>query len=76
MDMDKKVTGVVAYLGIIGWLIAYLAGDKAGAKFHLNQSLVLAIAEVALGVLRAILGLIKQIFHARFIADTRTQLLR
>lgn len=57
--MDKKVTGVVAYLGIIGWLIAYLAGDKAGAKFHLNQSLVLAIAEVALGVLRAILGFLK-----------------
>lgn len=39
--MDKKVTGIVAYLTWIGWLIALLAGDKEGAKFHLNQSLVL-----------------------------------
>ena len=42
--MDKKVTGVVAYLGLVGFLVAYLAGDKEGAKFHLNQALVLAIA--------------------------------
>ncbi len=54
--MDKKTTGIISYLGIIGWLIAYLAGDKEGAKFHLNQSLVLAIAEIALNILKAILG--------------------
>lgn len=39
--MDKKTTGIVAYLTWIGWLIALLAGDKEGAKFHLNQALVL-----------------------------------
>ena len=44
--MDKKVTGVVAYLTLIGWIIAYIAGDKEGAKFHLNQALVLAIANI------------------------------
>ncbi|MBR1771091.1 MAG: hypothetical protein IJ747_03585 [Lachnospiraceae bacterium] len=47
--MDKKVTGVFAYLGLIFWLIAFLAGDKEGAKLHLNQGLVLAIASLILG---------------------------
>lgn len=41
--MDKKVTGIVAYITLIGWIIAYVAGDKEGAKFHLNQALVIAI---------------------------------
>ncbi len=41
--MDKKTTDIIAYLWWIGWLIAYLAGDKEGSKFHLNQSLVLWI---------------------------------
>lgn len=44
--MDKKVTGIVSYITIIGWIIAYLAGDKEGAKFHLNQSLVINIASL------------------------------
>ncbi|MBQ7358781.1 MAG: hypothetical protein IJW63_01655 [Lachnospiraceae bacterium] len=56
--MDKKVTGIVAYFTLVGWLIAYLAGDKNGAKFHLNQALVLAIAEIVLGLLGKVLGLI------------------
>ena len=38
--MDKKTTSIIGYIGLIGFLIAYLAGDKEGAKFHLNQSLV------------------------------------
>ena len=41
--MDKKTTGWVSYLGWIGWIIAYAAGDKEGAKFHLNQSLLVNI---------------------------------
>ena len=41
--MNKKVTSIFAYLGIIFWLIAFLAGDKEGAKFHLNQGLVLIL---------------------------------
>ncbi len=44
--MDKKVTGIVAYLTIIGWIVAYLAGDKEGAKFHLNQGLVIALCAI------------------------------
>ncbi len=48
--MDKKVTGIVAYITWIGWLIAFLAGDKEGAKFHLNQALVLMIAGIICGI--------------------------
>ena len=47
--MDKKVTSIFAYLSIVFWLIAYFAGDKEGAKFHLNQGLVLAIASLIIG---------------------------
>lgn len=39
--MDKKTTSIVAYLTWIGLLIAVLAGDKEGAKFHVNQALVI-----------------------------------
>lgn len=39
--MDAKTTGIVAYLTWIGLLIAVLAGDKEGAKFHVNQALVI-----------------------------------
>ena len=39
--MDKKTTSIVAYLTLIGLLIAILAGDKEGAKFHVNQALVI-----------------------------------
>ncbi len=49
--MDKKATGIVAYISLIGWLIAFFAGDKEGAKFHLNQSLVLIIGNVVVGIL-------------------------
>jgi len=52
--MDKKVTGIVAYISIVGWLIAFLAGDKEGAKFHLNQALVIDILQIILGALAAI----------------------
>lgn len=47
--MDKRATGIVAYISIVGWLIAYLAGDKDGAKFHLNQGLVLNIVSLVCG---------------------------
>ena len=52
--MNKKVTSIFAYLGLVFWLIAFLAGDKEGAKFHLNQGLVIMLANIALGVLAVI----------------------
>ena len=39
--MDTKTTSIVAYLTWIGLIIALCAGDKEGAKFHLNQALVI-----------------------------------
>lgn len=39
--MDTKTTSWVSYITFVGWIVAYLAGDKEGAKFHLNQSLVI-----------------------------------
>ena len=39
--MDKKTTSWVAYLTLIGLIIAFCAGDKEGAKFHINQALVI-----------------------------------
>lgn len=39
--MDAKTTSIVAYLTWIGLIIAICAGDKEGAQFHLNQSLVI-----------------------------------
>ena len=41
--MDKKTTGIVAYLTWIGLIIAVCAGDKEGAKFHINQALVIML---------------------------------
>ncbi|MBQ3415118.1 MAG: hypothetical protein IJH39_07220 [Clostridia bacterium] len=45
--MDKKTTSIVAYLTWVGLLVAYLAGDKEGAKFHLNQALVIFLFSLA-----------------------------
>ena len=39
--MDTKTTSIVAYITWIGLLIAFCAGDREGAKFHLNQALVM-----------------------------------
>jgi uncharacterized membrane protein len=52
--MDKKTTGIVAYITLIGWLIAFLAGDKEGAKFHLNQALVITLGSIISGIIRHI----------------------
>ena len=41
--MDAKTTSIVAYLTWVGLLIAILAGDKEGAKFHINQALVILL---------------------------------
>ena len=41
--MNKKVTSIFANLGIIFWLIGFLAGDKEGAKQFLNQGLIPSI---------------------------------
>jgi len=59
--MDKKTTGIVAYLTWIGLLIAFIAGDKEGAKFHLNQALVVWIAGLICGFI-PLIGWIGSLF--------------
>lgn len=59
--MDTKTTGIVAYLTWIGLLIAFLAGDKEGAKFHINQGLVLFLAFLVCGII-PFLGWVAEIF--------------
>lgn len=41
--MDKRTTGIIAYITWIGLLVAILAGDKDGAIFHINQALVILL---------------------------------
>ena len=66
--MNKKITSVVAYLTWIGLIIAFVAGDKEGAKFHLNQALVIWLAGTILGIVAVIpilgwiVGLVGSIF--------------
>ena len=50
-SMDAKTTGIISYLSIVGWLIAYAAGDKEGAKFHSNQALILNIGWLIVSIL-------------------------
>ena len=52
--MDKKTTSWVAYCTFIGWIVAYCAGDKEGAKFHLNQALLVWIANIIVSVVGVI----------------------
>lgn len=49
--MSKKATGIVAYITWIGWLVAFFAGDREGAKFHLNQALIIALGQIVVGIL-------------------------
>ena len=42
--MDAKTTGIVAYITWIGLVLAFVLGDREGAKFHLNQALVIWLA--------------------------------
>ena len=51
--MDAKTTSIVAYLTWIGLIIAVCAGDKEGAKFHINQALVILLFSL-LGVIPCI----------------------
>ena len=53
--LNKKWTGVVAYLSWIGLVLAFVLGDRTGAKFHLNQALVLNLAGLVMNLLAWIL---------------------
>ena len=56
--MDTKTTSWVSYITFIGWIVAYCAGDKEGAKFHLNQSLIIWIGYLCVFLAAFILAFI------------------
>ncbi len=58
--MNKKATDIVAYATLVGFIVAMVAGDRENSKFHLNQALVILIAEVIASAI-ASLSLIKYI---------------
>ena len=59
--MNEKTTGIVAYLTWIGLLIAILIGDREGAKFHINQALVIWVAGLIAGFI-PLIGWIGSLF--------------
>jgi uncharacterized membrane protein len=58
--MDKKTISIISYITIIGWVIAFITynngNEKASlAKYHLKQSLGLAILGVLLSIAQVII---------------------
>lgn len=54
--MSKKTTDIVAYITPIGLILAFLIGDRENSKFHINQALVIFLAEILVGIAERILG--------------------
>lgn len=48
--MSRKATNIVAYLSPIGFILAFLVGDRENSRFHLNQALVICICSLLLSV--------------------------
>lgn len=46
---NTKLTGILSYIFIFGWLIAYIFGDRKRAKTHLNSSLIIHILFFLIG---------------------------
>lgn len=47
-SQNKHKTDIVAYLTIVGWLIAWLRGDRLESRFHLNQALSILAADIGI----------------------------
>ncbi|HWS30281.1 MAG TPA: zinc-ribbon domain-containing protein [Clostridia bacterium] len=52
---QNKAMGVLAYLGFLVLVPLFAAPNSQFARYHANQGLVLALAEIAYGILVAIL---------------------
>lgn len=55
---SAKSTAIVAYIGWIGLIIALILGDKEGAKFHLNQALVIYLASIVISIASCLLPIL------------------
>ena len=54
--MDRKATNIVAYITLVGWLLAYFVGDRYNSRFHLNQALVLNLFFLVLRVVSSMVS--------------------
>lgn len=58
-DIEKnKLMAILAYLSWLVLIPIFAAKDSKFARFHVNQGLVLAIAEIAFGIVLNVLGTI------------------
>ena len=55
---QNKAMAILAYLGILVLVPLFAAKDSKFARFHTNQGLVLAICEIAYGIIYGILSAI------------------
>ncbi|WP_029233082.1 hypothetical protein [Butyrivibrio sp. VCB2006] len=58
-NQNTKLFSALSYIGWIGWVISFVLRDKEDeiVKFHLNQSMVLHIAAIIIGVLARLHGI-------------------
>lgn len=57
--MNNRTLSIISYITLIGWLIAYFSGkDRADnlLKYHLKQSLGLAIISIAVSIILNIIA--------------------
>lgn len=54
--MKRKTTNIVAYFGVLGFIIAFVFGEREESRFHLNQALVLYLTATVLALVSFILG--------------------
>ena len=52
---DNKIMGVLAYLGILVLVPIFAAKESPFARYHANQGLVLAIAEIIFAIVYSII---------------------
>ncbi len=61
--MDKKTISIISYITIIGWVIAYVSHNNSTEKaslsrYHLKQSLGVAILGILLGIVLNVLAMV------------------
>ena len=62
---DNKIMAVLSYLGILVLVPIFAAKESRFARYHANQGLVLALAEIAFAIIYSILiGLLTSILFA------------
>lgn len=48
--MDRKTTNILAYITVVGLILAAILGDRENCKFHINQSIVIWLFGLLSGV--------------------------